>query len=210
MEREPNTQYVASISYGKDSLAMLEAIKILGYPLDRIITSEVWFDDEIQADLPPMVAFKDTADKIILDRYGIKVEHFCAMNKDGTKKTYKQLFYHIPKRRKASADTESPFEGMVKGFPQTRIGGTIWCKHLKETKIEPIGDSLMASPKMGGAVGATNSKKVGIEFNQRLPEKRLTVVQLRPQIWDFGQDQAFFPICPVKSGARQVRFHISG
>ena len=150
MEREPNTQYVASISYGKDSLAMLEAIKILGYPLDRIITSEVWFDDEIQADLPPMVAFKDTADKIILDRYGIKVEHFCAMNKDGTKKTYKQLFYHIPKRRKASADTESPFEGMVKGFPQTRIGGTIWCKHLKETKIDPIGDSLMASPKMGG------------------------------------------------------------
>ena len=27
VEREPNTVYVASISYGKDSLAMLEAIK---------------------------------------------------------------------------------------------------------------------------------------------------------------------------------------
>ena len=31
VEREPNTIYVASISYGKDSLAMLEAIKKLGY-----------------------------------------------------------------------------------------------------------------------------------------------------------------------------------
>jgi len=79
MERKPNTQYVASISYGKDSLAMLEAIKILGYPLDRIVTAEVWATDDIQADLPPMVEFKDKADKIIKERYGIDVEHFCAM-----------------------------------------------------------------------------------------------------------------------------------
>lgn len=39
--REPNTIYVASISYGKDSLAMLEAIKKLGYPLDRIVSIQV-------------------------------------------------------------------------------------------------------------------------------------------------------------------------
>lgn len=78
MERQPNTQYVLSLSYGKDSLACLEAIKILGYPLDRIIHAEVWATDTIQADLPPMVEFKEYADKIILDRYGIKVEHICA------------------------------------------------------------------------------------------------------------------------------------
>ena len=78
MLREPNTEYVLSLSYGKDSLACLEAIKLLGYPLDRIIHAEVWATDTIPADLPPMVEFKKKADQIILDRYGIAVEHICA------------------------------------------------------------------------------------------------------------------------------------
>ena len=78
MKRAPNTEYVLSLSYGKDSLACLEAIKQLGYPLDRIIHAEVWATDTIPADLPPMVDFKNEADKIILDRYGIQVEHICA------------------------------------------------------------------------------------------------------------------------------------
>ena len=78
MERQPNTQYILSLSYGKDSLACLEAIKLLGLPLDRIVHAEVWATDTIPADLPPMVDFKAKADKIILDRYGIKVEHIYA------------------------------------------------------------------------------------------------------------------------------------
>lgn len=73
------TEYVLSLSYGKDSLACLEAIKQLGYPLDRIITAEVWATDTIPADLPPMVEFKAKADRIIKERYGITVEHTCAM-----------------------------------------------------------------------------------------------------------------------------------
>ena len=77
-KREPNTQYILSLSYGKDSLACLEAIKLLGLPLDRIVHAEVWATDTIPADLPPMVDFKAKADKIILDRYGIKVEHIYA------------------------------------------------------------------------------------------------------------------------------------
>ena len=76
--RKPNTEYVLSLSYGKDSLACLEAIKQLGYPLDRIVHAEVWATDTIPADLPPMVEFKKYADQIILERYGIKVEHICA------------------------------------------------------------------------------------------------------------------------------------
>ena len=77
-KREPNTQYILSLSYGKDSLACLEAIKLLGLPLDRIVHAEVWATDTIPADLPPMVDFKAKADKIILDRYGINVEHIYA------------------------------------------------------------------------------------------------------------------------------------
>jgi len=73
------TEYVLSLSYGKDSLACLEAIRLLGYPLDRIITAEVWATDTIPADLPPMVEFKEKADRIIKERYGITVEHTSAM-----------------------------------------------------------------------------------------------------------------------------------
>lgn len=81
MIRNPNTVYVAMISYGKDSLAMLEAIKQLGYPLDRIIHTEIWATDTISADLPPMMNFKGVADEIIEKRYGLEVEHICAMKK---------------------------------------------------------------------------------------------------------------------------------
>jgi len=81
MEREPNTQYVLSLSYGKDSIACIEACRQLGYPLDRIVHAEVWATDDIPADLPPMVDFKAQADKIILERYGIVVEHVCATDK---------------------------------------------------------------------------------------------------------------------------------
>ena len=92
------TQYVLSISYGKDSLACLGAIEQLGLPLDRIIHSEVWATDDIPADPPPMVEFKAKADQIIKERWGIEVEHLCAM-KDGEKLTYEKLFYHVPNRR---------------------------------------------------------------------------------------------------------------
>lgn len=67
--------YVLSLSYGKDSLACLGAIEKLGWPLDRIVTVDLWATDTIPADLPPMVEFKEKADKIIKERWGISVEH---------------------------------------------------------------------------------------------------------------------------------------
>ena len=81
----PDTICVACISHGKDSLAMLRAIKFLGLPLHRIITSDVWATQDIPADLPPMWEWKKEADKIIKELYGIEVEHICAMQKDPSK-----------------------------------------------------------------------------------------------------------------------------
>ena len=73
-----STEYILSLSYGKDSLACLEACKQLGYPIDRVVHAEVWATDTIPADLPPMVEFKAKADAIIKERYGLTVEHICA------------------------------------------------------------------------------------------------------------------------------------
>ena len=70
---------VLSLSYGKDSLACLGACEQLGIPINRIVHAEVWATDEISADLPPMVEFKKKADAIIKERWGLEVEHVCAM-----------------------------------------------------------------------------------------------------------------------------------
>lgn len=82
-------EHILSLSYGKDSLACLGAIETLGWPLDRIVHAEVWATDKIPADLPPMVVYKDNANKIIKDRFGIKVDTV------KSKLTYEQAFYRI-------------------------------------------------------------------------------------------------------------------
>ena len=115
------TQYVLSISYGKDSLACLGAIEQLGLPLDRIIHSEVWATDDIPADPPPMVEFKAKADQIIKERWGIEVEHLCAM-KDGEKLTYEKLFYHVPNRRaKRNTDDWGGEAERISAHPQKLV-----------------------------------------------------------------------------------------
>ena len=40
-QRQPDTVYVASISRGKDSTAMLRAIQIMNWPLDMIIEGKI-------------------------------------------------------------------------------------------------------------------------------------------------------------------------
>lgn len=108
---------------------MLEVIKSRGLPLDRITTTDVWATETISANLPPVDAFKDRMDQRIWDMYHIEVEHLWAMNKDGSKRTYEQMFYHIPKRR-----TQTAQEGTIKGFPGTV--GVKWCQKLKHTWVQ--------------------------------------------------------------------------
>lgn len=123
-------EYIARISYGKDSLKMLEVIKSRGLPLDRITTTDVWATDTISANLPPMDAFKAKMDQWIWDKYRIEVEHLCSLNADGTKRTYEQIFYHVPVRRSKSVQVERERErvgapGSITGFP---VLGIPWCQ----------------------------------------------------------------------------------
>lgn len=145
-------EYVLSLSYGKDSLACLFAIEQLGLPLDRIIHTEVWATDDIPADPPPMVEFKAKADKIIKERWGIEVEHLCAV-RNGEKLTYEKLFYHVPKRKSGGQFTE----GSPAGFPYTKGA---WCNdRLKTNALDAVshGGELQVS-RSQSAVGARGSK----------------------------------------------------
>lgn len=121
-------KHIASLSYGKDSLAMLEAIHRLGYPLDEIVHVEIWATDTISANLPPVVEFKKHADKIIKERYGLDVRHVCATNDDGSKRTFEQWFYRTPPRRK-----KKKYDGLYLGWPMV-IGR--WC--LRALKLEAM------------------------------------------------------------------------
>ena len=121
--------YIASISYGKDSLACLGAIEELGWPLDRIVHAEVWATDTIPADLPPMVEFKAKADEIILARYGIKVEHRRASV------TYQEQFY---KHSKCNEKRCESFEAAIYGFPMIFKGA--WCN--SRLKIPPLNNGI--------------------------------------------------------------------
>lgn len=100
MSQSDYTQYIARISLtGKDSLKMLDVIHSRGLPLDRITTTDVWATDTIPAWLPPMQVFRDKMDDWIWSKYHIECEHLCARNSDGSKRTYEQMFYHVPVRR---------------------------------------------------------------------------------------------------------------
>jgi len=77
-QRQPDTVYVASISRGKDSTAMLRAIQLLGFPLDMICSVDIWATEDIPAELPPMVEFKDEYDRKCQELFGIPVTRLCA------------------------------------------------------------------------------------------------------------------------------------
>ena len=114
-------QYIASLSYGKDSCAMLEIIKRHNMPLDRIVHVEIMATDTIPADLPPMMEFKTMADEVIKARYGIDVEHVHA------KETYEHHFYRV------RGDRAKTNKGIMYGFPMVKGA---WCNG--DLKLKPL------------------------------------------------------------------------
>ena len=112
-------EHILSLSYGKDSMACFGACDVLGWPIDRVVTAEVWATDTIPADLPPMVEFKAKADKIIKERWGIEVEHMRA------KRCYEDVFYIVCHGEK------SRISGKIYGWPFQRGP---WCNsRLKQS-----------------------------------------------------------------------------
>lgn len=111
-------KYIASLSFGKDSLAMLIKIKELGLPLDEVIYCDIRFDENLSGEMPLMAEFIPKAEKILKDKFDIEVKHLRGV-------TFKEQFYKIKQRGKHIGDNY--------GFPYT-IGA--WCND--RLKIYPI------------------------------------------------------------------------
>lgn len=111
-------KYVASCSFGKDSLAMLIKIKELGMPLDEVIYVDIRFDENISGETPEMASFISKAEKILKEKFDIEVKHLRGV-------TFKEQFYKVKQRGKHIGDNY--------GFPYT-IGA--WCND--RLKMQPI------------------------------------------------------------------------
>ena len=180
MTREPNTQYVLSLSYGKDSLACLEAIRILGLPLDRIVHAELWATDTISADLPPMVEFKKKADEIILKRYGIVVEHICAVEREREKPlSFEGQFYTIRWNKKLGGEC-------IYGFPMVR---GLWCNSkLKLAALRRIEESSRPF-EQGAKINTVQYLGIAVDEPERIARHTKSGVVL-PLVLA-GWDEAF-------------------
>lgn len=173
-------EHVLNLSYGKDSLACLEACRQLGYPVDRVIHAEVWATDTIPADLPPMVEFKKHADEIIKRRYGLDVEHVCATTKgkNGIEKlTYEKIFYQVPKRKNPAK------QGTIQGFPG--ITTVRWCVSLKRRCIS---SALTASAERKSP-GVVEYFGIAADEPERIARHRKTGIVM--PLVDIGWNEAY-------------------
>ena len=192
--------YVARISYGKDSLKMLDVIHTRGLPLDRITTTDVWATDTVPAWLPPMQAFRDRMDQWIWERYHIEVEHLCARNKEGTKKTYEQMFYHVPQRRSQSEQVERERErlrtGSILGFPDL---WNPWCQAgLKRNASYRIQGTITGFPPNTGYNYCQNLKIVRDTY-QGIPVGNGSHLVSEAESKSYG-----FSGCPARRAKRNI------
>ena len=150
--------FVASISYGKDSLAMLEAIHRLGWPLTRIISVKEWAADGVRAVLPEVASFEDWADREICRRYGIRVESVRSEH------TFEDLFY-------GAMGPSSNRTGEIRGWPYQ---GGCWVNSY--LKIEPFRKELF--PGDVSYIGIAANETGRIRHHEKRHGVRMPLVAL--------------------------------
>lgn len=112
-------KYIASLSFGKDSIAQIILIKQLDLPLDEVIYCDIRYTRELSGEMPEMAEWIPTAEEILLREFGITVKHITAQ------RTFKDTFYR--KKEKGR------HKGEIYGFPYV-IGS--WCN--SRLKLEVI------------------------------------------------------------------------
>lgn len=113
--------YVASCSFGKDSIAQVILAHIHNEPLDLIIYSEVMFDKETSAEIPEHRDFIYNTAIPKFENWGYKVEVVRST------RTFQECFYRKRIRGKNT--------GKYVGFPLA-VGGK--CDVNRDCKLPPI------------------------------------------------------------------------
>ena len=108
--------YIASCSFGKDSIATLLIALEHNEPINEVVFSEVMFSETISGEIPEHINFIDKIAIPYFEAKGLKVTKLRA------KKNYIDYFMHINKNRNKR-----------QGFPLAKK-----CKIKSELKIAPI------------------------------------------------------------------------
>lgn len=147
-------KYIASCSFGKDSIATILLAREHNEPLDEIVYCEVMFDKNISGELPEHRDFIYNKAIPIFESWGYKVAILHSA------KTYKDIFYRKKKR--------GNYVGEIYGFPPTMM-----CWANGEIKIPPIKQYWKSQ-------GEDVTQYVGIAIDEPLRLDR--VVQSKNQV----------------------------
>ena len=112
-------KFIASVSFGKDSLATILLAKEHDEPLDEAVYCEVMFDKDISGEVPEHRDFIYNTAIPALERMGVKIIVL------RSEKTYVELF--------TGRVTRGPKKGMVRSFP---LCGK--CAVQRDCKVRPI------------------------------------------------------------------------
>ena len=120
-------KYIASCSFGKDSLASILLAIEHGDPLDECVYCEVMFDKEISGEIPEHTDFIYSKAIPFLERHGIKT------NVLRSEWTYVDHFNFVI--------TRGDRKGMLRGFPICGI-----CSICRDCKLPPIKKYIRTLP----------------------------------------------------------------
>lgn len=118
-----NEVYVLSLSFGKDSMAMLDEIMRRKLPLDYVIHCDIMFDKDTSGEHPLMAEWIPYAEKRIKELYGVDIIHLTA------KRSFTEWFYKVKER--------GNHKGNIYGFPYVRQS---WCNGV--LKLDPINNFI--------------------------------------------------------------------
>lgn len=156
-------KYVLSLSFGKDSLALLIEVIRRKLPLDYVIFCDIKFSDKIGGEHPLMAEWIPKAEQILKDKFGIDVIHLTA------KKNFIEQFYTVKNKGRHIGDRY--------GFPYT-IGA--WCNG--RLKLDPINNFIKKIIKQNGAVteyvGIASDEPKRLERYKKLETKNHKYITL--------------------------------
>ncbi len=165
-------KYIASCSFGKDSLAAIIASERAGVHIDEAVYCRIMFDRETSAELPEHEEFIHcTAIPLLKSRYGINTTIV------QEEKTYCDCFYTV-KARKCS-----PNKGEIWGFPSLWAP---WCNG--SLKIPPIKRWRKTAGEYVEIVGIAADEK-------KRAEKKTVNGKYLPLVEQGIKEAAAFDIC---------------
>lgn len=180
-------KYIASCSFGKDSIATILLAREHNEPLDEIVYCEVMFDKDISGELPEHRDFIYNKAIPTFENWGYKVTVLHSKN------TYIDLFYRMVKESK----TESR-NGKIRGFPMnmgchTNSGAKIppireYWKSQKEDVTQYVGIAIDEPLRLDRVVQSKNQVSLlqKYEYTEEMSRQKCIEYDLLSPIYNFS------------------------